>query len=114
MFDWMFENIEIFKVKPRWSKSSRLLQRVAFLVKFQKQPFADVFQNRCSKRFCNIHRKTPVLELFFNIVAGLEDWNCIKKRLQHRCFFCEYCKIFKNTYFEEHLRTAAFVLLIMK
>ena len=23
--------------------------------------------------------------------------------------FCKYCKIFKNTYFEEHLRTAPFV-----
>ena len=23
-------------------------------------------------------------------------------------FFCEYCKIFKNTYFEKNLRTAAF------
>ena len=23
-------------------------------------------------------------------------------------FRCEYCKISKNTYFEEHLRTAAF------
>ena len=23
-------------------------------------------------------------------------------------FFCEYCEIFKKTYFEEHLRTAAF------
>ena len=24
-------------------------------------------------------------------------------------FFCEYCKIFKSRYFEEHLQTAAFV-----
>ena len=29
-----FENIEIFKVQPRWSKSLRLLQRVVFLVYF--------------------------------------------------------------------------------
>ena len=27
---------------------------------------------------------------------------------------CEYCEIFKNTYFEEHLGTAASVLLILK
>ena len=27
---------------------------------------------------------------------------------------CEYCEIFKNTYFIEHLRTAASVLLIKK
>ena len=25
-------------------------------------------------------------------------------------FFCEYCDTFKNTYFEEHLRTAASAL----
>ena len=29
---WASENIDIFKVKLRWSKSSRLLQRIAFLV----------------------------------------------------------------------------------
>ena len=33
-----------------------------------------------------------------------------KKRLQHR-FFCEICEGFKNTYFEEHLRTTASKLL---
>ena len=32
------------------------------------------------------YRKTPVLESLFN---------------------SEYCEVFKNTYFEEHLRTAA-------
>ena len=25
-------------------------------------------------------------------------------------FSCEYCEIFKNSYFEEHLQTAAFAL----
>ena len=44
--------------------------------------------------------------------------NFIKKRLQHRAtlnklkinnksFSYEYCEIFKNTYFEEHLETTA-------
>ena len=36
MFDWVIyrpaENIETFKVKLKWNKSSQLLQRVAFLV----------------------------------------------------------------------------------
>ena len=41
----------------------------------QKQPFADVFQNRCSFEFCNIHKKTPVLESSFNKVADLTDCN---------------------------------------
>ena len=25
-------------------------------------------------------------------------------------FFCEFCEVFKNTYFVEHLRTATFVV----
>ena len=29
---------------------------------FQKQPFANVLQNRCSEKFRNIHGETPVPE----------------------------------------------------
>ena len=47
-----------------------------------------------------------MLELLFDIVAGLEVF-------QHKRP-CEYCKIFKNTCFEEYLQTAASVLLIIK
>ena len=54
------------------------------------------------------------LGLLFNIVAGLEHCNCIKKRFQHKCFLVKIAKIFKNTYFEEPLQTAASVLLIIK
>ena len=42
------------------------------------------------------YQKTPVLELLFNVLS------------------CQYCEIFKNTYFKEHLRTAGAVLLIIK
>ena len=41
-----------------------------------------------------------MLESLFNIIVGL-------KQTLRQVFFCEYCKSFKNTYFEEHLRTAA-------
>ena len=54
------------------------------------QPLPDFLQNRCSKKFRNIHWKTPVLESLFNKNADL--------------FPCEYCKIFKNSFFIEHLR----------
>ena len=37
----IYKNIEIFKVKLRWSKSSLLLQRVAFLVLFEFDLFID-------------------------------------------------------------------------
>ena len=52
--------------------------------------------------------ETPVLETLFNKAAAFQACNFIRKKLRHR-FSCDYCEIFKNTYFEEHLRTAAIV-----
>ena len=46
---------------------------------FQKQPFADVLQSRCSKRLRNIHRKTLALEPLFNKVPFLQTCNFIEK-----------------------------------
>ena len=39
-----------------------------------------------------LHRKTSVLESFFNEVAGLQASNSIKKPPTH-VFSCEYCKM---------------------
>ena len=59
---------------------------------------SEVFcEKRCSWKFRNIHRKTPALDFYFNKVAGLQT---------SQVFSCEYCEISKNTYFEEHLKTA--------
>ena len=44
--------------------------------------------------------ETLVLDSLFNKAAG-------RHRLQHNSF--DYCEIFRNTYFEEHLRTAVSV-----
>ena len=49
-----------------------------------------------------------MLESLFNKVTGLKTCNFVKKRLPTPVFSCEYCEIRKNTYFEEHMRTAAF------
>ena len=62
------------------------------------------FLKKTSEKFCNIHKKTPVMECLFNKVAGQRACNFTRKRLQHRCF---PMNISKNTYFEEHLQTAA-------
>ena len=51
----------------------------------QKQPFADVLWNRCSWKFCRIHRKTPMLESLFNKVTPVLSY--------------DLCEIFKKTYF---------------
>ena len=45
-----------------------------------------------------------------------QEYTCggfIKKIIQ-QVFPCDYCKTFKNSYFEEHLRTTASVLIIIK
>ena len=46
-------------------------------------------------------------ESLFVKIAGLQVYNFMKKRLRHRCFLCEYCELFKNTYFGKHLETTA-------
>ena len=45
----------------------------------QKQPFIDVLQNRCSEKFRNILRKTPVLESLFNKVVDLRPATLLKR-----------------------------------
>ena len=52
----------------------------------------------------HVHRKTPGLDWLFIIVTG-----DLTQELS-----CEYSEIFKNAYFEEYLRTAASILLIIK
>ena len=43
--------------------------------------------------------------LVFIKVIDLQASNCIKKGASTQKFSCEYQEIYKNTYFEEHLRT---------
>ena len=40
--------------------------------------------------------------LSFNKVAGLNACNFIKET-PAQVFFCEFCEIFQNTFFKEHL-----------
>ena len=83
----------------KWSYFHKKLYHLCLLGSYaslQKQPFVNVLQNMCSKRFRNIHRKTPVLEF-------------TKTRLRYSGFPVKFAKIFKNTYFEEHLLTTASV-----
>ena len=76
--------------------------------------------NRSSHRKCSVRKdvlrnfaklagKHLCRSLFFNKVADLQAYSFIKKRLQHRRFPAKSMKVFKNTYFEEHLRTTASV-----
>ena len=76
------------------------------MVKFQQQPREVFYEKSCFKKFRKIHRKTPVPDLFSNKVAGLRPATLLKKSLWHRCS-CEFCEIWKSTFFTEHLWTTA-------
>ena len=48
-------------------------------LKMQKQPFANVLQNRCSYKFPDIHKKISVLKSLVNTVRSLKACNFSKK-----------------------------------
>ena len=62
-----------------------------------------IFRNFADFSVC---RKTPVLQSYFNKVAGFQPASFLKKTLT-QVLSCEICETFKNTYFEEHLQMTA-------
>ena len=67
----------------------------------QKQPL-QVFCKKVLLKFRKFYMKTPMLESLFN-----RAYNFYYKETPVEVFFCEYCEISKNTYFEQNLRTTA-------
>ena len=92
--------------KGYWIKSRNKHPRrniISKKLKLQKQLFADFQQNKCSQKFCNIHRKTLVLESLLKKVAGFEVCKSIKRRLQHRCFPVNIAKFLRTAFSIEQL-----------
>ena len=58
-----------------------------------------VFWNRCSLKFCNIHRKTHKLESPCNKIVDLKTCNFIKRRLQHRCSSMDIAILWRIAFF---------------
>ena len=52
-------------------------------------------------------KEQPPGLLFKKAVRKHLCWSLLLKKTSTQFFSCKYCKTFKNTYFEEHLRTAA-------
>ena len=88
----------------RWTSPTKVLSSLSQLI------FRSCHQ-RCSikkgvlKNFAKFTGKHVCQSPLFNQVAGLRPATLQKERLWHRCFFCELCEIFKNTFFTEHLWT---------
>ena len=77
------------------------------LIKFQKQPFAGAIQ------FAILTRKHTIWN-YFSIKLQACFPEILLKRDSNTDALLECCEIVKNTYFQEDLRTAASLLLIIK
>ena len=67
-----------------------------FLKSVQKQPYAEVIQNRC---FAKISQQDNFcVGVYFNKVACLKVCNFVKKRLQHRRFPVNIAKCLRTTF----------------
>ena len=84
-----------------------LLKNMSHQTRFQKQP-PDVFKyfarftgkNLWQEKTCD--RKTPVKKHLW------QENTCVKQ-----VFSCEFCEIFKNSFFKEHLsKTTSDILLV--
>ena len=83
-----------------------LLQHINFAdLLIQRQP-SEVFYKKEFLKI-KIRRKDLCRSLFADKVAGLRSATLLKKESLEQVFSCEFRKIFKNTYFTEHLWTTA-------
>ena len=81
-----------------WWRSSYLLKSELAVNNFtmdvtmQKQPFADVLQNRCLRNFTMLRGKHLCLSLF---LIKLQTWS-----LQHRCFPVNIVKFLRTVFLQ--------------
>ena len=115
-FSWNFSkilgNINLLIISTFFNMS--LLSLFKFFWKvFNVTTFTHVFRNLLMKSYVMIFK--DVCQLVFNELSYLFHFLLAlwKKRAVNttkiltQLFSCEICEIFKNTYFEEHLRTTA-------
>ena len=72
-------------------------------MKFGDDPLSCIAKTKVTlaQFTCKISQYSP--KNFLKFLS--KTCNFIKKEIPKQVFSCEYCEIFKNTYFEEHLRT---------
>ena len=80
----------------------------------QKQSSGSILEKRCSQKFRQIHRKTPVSQSFFKKSCRSQACNFIKKTLQHMCFPVNLAKFLRTPFFIEHLRWLLLILQWVK
>ena len=110
-FDWCSTRVESIKLQETnqffWVHFRRLQLRLSML---QKQPPKVIYKKSVLKNFAMLTGKQLCWSLFFNKVAGFRN----RWETPTQVFSCECTKIIKNTYFEEHLQTAASDALLFR
>ena len=76
-------------------------------IEASKAKTGSVLLKKLFLKISQIQEKTPMLDCFLIKTSPLSLQLSRKETATH-AFFCEYCESFNNTYFEEHLRMAAF------
>ena len=98
---WFFISVRRFLLFYYLKKSE--MSHYACFSYVEKQPFADVLQNKTLQNFAIFKGKTPVLESLFNKVLALK----VKTDDPIQIFSCEYCEIMKNSFFYTALVAAS-------
>ena len=91
LFNWISEKKDDSKI----NSSSRAM---CLVVNYWINPFST------NVSILSSHRRCSVKKLFLKISQCSQENTFVGVSV----FSCESCEIFKNTYFEEHLRTTAF------
>ena len=99
---WKFLK-SFWSLHKKWSSLLRI-SLVTFLMSLGKSSHSQMFFKIGVLKISQYSQKKTTCVGVLNKVAGLQACSFIKKRLQHKCFFVNIAKIFKNTFFVEHLR----------
>ena len=86
--------IQLFLLDKDSSQVNDILSRL------QKQPPEVFYEKDVLKTFAKFTGKHLCQSLFFNKVAGLRPSTLLKKTLS-QVLSCEFCEIFKNTFFTD-------------
>ena len=78
----------------------KIFEQIVTVAYLKKQPPEVYCRKRSSYKFRKFHRKTPVLESFFNQVAGLRAFIFLKKKFQPSFFLVKFAKFFRTPTFK--------------
>ena len=80
-------------------KTWNFTKKTRKVLTLQKEPFTDVSKVIVFQNLGKLTKKTPTLESLFNKVCRPQSGSLLKKIPRQKCFFCEFCEVFENSFF---------------